>query len=723
VTEGRLGDIRAPWLWRVLIVLSLLVAVWVLYITSYKTFFYDEWDFIVQNRPWDLNLMLQAHNEHWVTIPILVWKVLFVLFGIRSYVPYEAALLAVHAAAVLLMFQFVRRHSGEVPAFGAALILLVLGGGGMDIVWAFQIQFIGSVAFGLLAMLLIEDGHATPVRLAGSSGALLGSLMCSGVGVAFLAATAALIVFDRDHRRYFPALIVPTLAFVTWFAFYGAGLPGTPGAPCPTCAPSGFQADVHRGPVGFEYLGSLALFVVYGVKASLAALFAAEPDVGTILLPVAAVSIGIQLYRTRRMASWRIAMLVGVVGWFTLVGLGRSSRGPNGAEDSHYLYIGAVFLLPLVADAVRDLPWRGFRRPGIAIVFAFVVFFNAWVLRDVALSQTDLMQTQIAKLQTVAAFRGALDMDLDRSLDEKVMPQLKARTYLAAIKDLGSPVPASTPSFLSRLPHKAVDEEMVNLFGSSLSSGRDPGRPVAGMPCQTVDSSAGSTLDFTIPQAESLELQSSKGGSAFLFLGFVDPPPSTPLKRLALPPSTPMWIHLPNTGLPVLWQLRVQTLDVGSLRVCSNVTPRISRPDRFYAELATATLGSGWSSVPDPAADSGKTAKAMAGTAGPEGIFTNGFVPTPSTYDLWFRIRVTKNSGQTPEMTLGVVDVDANNYISSTAVGPYQFGSAYKWVLVAANVKPTAGHVLRFQANVTSKLSTDWYLAEALMVAAGSAPP
>jgi hypothetical protein len=716
------GDVRAPWLWPLLIALSLLVSGWVLYLTSYKTFFYDEWDFIIRNRQWDLNLMLLAHNEHWTTIPILVWKLLFVLVGIRSYVPYEAALLAVHILAVLLLFMFVRRHSGDLPAFGAAAILLVLGGGGMDIVWAFQIAFTGSVAFGLLAMLLVDGGTPTTRRIVGASAALLASLMCSGVGLAFLGAAAALILFDREKRRFYPALIFPAVALISWFLFYGAGLPGTPGAPCPTCTVSGFRADIHKGPIGLDFLVSLAFFALSGVRASLGAVFAASPDAATVLLPIVALLFAFRLYRRRRLASWQIAMLAGILGWFTLVGFGRASRGPNGATDSHYLYIGAAFLLPLLADMSREIPWRGLWHAATAMVLALVVLANAWQLHDLALSQTELMQSEKAKLQTVAAFRGAPDMDLDRSLDERVMPQLKAGAYLAAIKELGSPVPSTTPNILSGLHRIAVDEEMVNLFGHALTIGTNASR-TQDMPCQNVDSSAGSTLDFAVPQDQSIFLQSSKAGDAFLFLGFMDPAPSTPLKRFALPPSAPVWVHLPNTGQPAVWRLRIQTLDVGALRVCSPVSPRVSRADRFYVEFASVMLGSGWSSVPDAGASSGKTARAVEGTLGPDGAFSSGFVPTPNAYDIWFRIRVKKNSGHTPEMTLGVVDVDANKYLVSTTASPDQFGSEYKWILVAANVNPTPGHLLRFQSNVVTKLSTDWYVAQALMVATGSAPP
>src|SRR5579864_5117891 len=125
-----IGDVRAPRLWPALIVVSLLTFGALLYVTGYMNFFWDEWDFVTTARPWNINVFLLPHAEHWSTIPILIWKVLFLVVGIRTHIPYEAALLIGHLGAVLLLFTFIRRRSGDVSAFAAALVLLLLGGGG-----------------------------------------------------------------------------------------------------------------------------------------------------------------------------------------------------------------------------------------------------------------------------------------------------------------------------------------------------------------------------------------------------------------------------------------------------------------------------------------------------------------------------------------------------------------------------------------------------------------
>src|SRR5260370_11702492 len=499
------GDPRSPSLFWVLSGLSSGVFTSLLYLTAYKNFFYDEWDFVTEERPWDLNQMLLAANEHWSTITIFVWKLLFVSVGIRSHVPYEAALLFAHVAAALLLFELVRRRSGDLPAFAAALTLLVLGSGATDIIWAFQIGFVGSVAFGLLAMLLLDGSSAFSARIYAASASLLVSLMCSGVGLAFLAAVVVELVADRKRRRFLLVLALPVVAFAIWFAAYGAGLQGTPGAPCPTCAPTGFRADVHQGPIGLSFIETLAGFVRAGLDASIAGIFGSAV-IWTPLLLLVSVLVVVHLLLQRRLPSWQIGMAAGAVAWFTLVGLGRAQGGPSGAVDSHYIYVGAVFLLPILADAARDLPWRVLSPLLLITAFGLCLVRTIVLLLDQATSQTDLMRSENAELQTVEVFRGAPDMDLNRGLDDTIMPQLNAGPYFAATDALGSPVPAATIDSLKRLPSDAVDRVMLNLFGGAFKADPDSARSTAGLACQDVDPSRGSTIDVPGPACERVVL-------------------------------------------------------------------------------------------------------------------------------------------------------------------------------------------------------------------------
>src|SRR5260370_28405051 len=56
------------------------------------------------------------------------------------------------------MLEVVSRRAGELIGIGAAVLLLVMGAGWENLLWAFQIGFVGSVACGLGSLLLLYQG-------------------------------------------------------------------------------------------------------------------------------------------------------------------------------------------------------------------------------------------------------------------------------------------------------------------------------------------------------------------------------------------------------------------------------------------------------------------------------------------------------------------------------------------------------------------------------------
>ena len=104
-----------------------------------------------------LDALLAPHNEHLSLVPVLVFKALFSTVGIDAYVPYRVAGLVVHALVVVLLFVYARRRVGDLLALAAAAMILFLGhGAGTDVLWPFQIGFLGSLAAGIGALLALD---------------------------------------------------------------------------------------------------------------------------------------------------------------------------------------------------------------------------------------------------------------------------------------------------------------------------------------------------------------------------------------------------------------------------------------------------------------------------------------------------------------------------------------------------------------------------------------
>ena len=168
----------------------MVIAAAILWLTRGYSFYFDEWTFIQTAPDWTWTTFLQPHNEHPVMLTRLVYWLLLSTAGMRSYLPYMLVLLALHGTSVVLLFELIRRRAGDLVGLACAALLLVLGAGWENVLWAFQIAFVGSVACGLGMMLALED-PSSPPRLLATVILLTAALMFSGIGLFFGVAAAS----------------------------------------------------------------------------------------------------------------------------------------------------------------------------------------------------------------------------------------------------------------------------------------------------------------------------------------------------------------------------------------------------------------------------------------------------------------------------------------------------------------------------------------------------
>jgi hypothetical protein len=402
--------------------------------------------------------------------------------------------------------------------------------------------------------------------------------MSSGIGLGFLAAVTVELLADKRRRPYLVAVIVPIAAYLIWFLAYGSALSGTP---CPSCS-TVFGDDVRA--IGPGHILDVLAYVALALRASATGVVGLSGMAGQIALIILIVLLVWNWYVQGSLEAWELGFFVGLVVQFALIALVRVRFGVPGASDSHYVYVGAVYFLPLIANAVKRLPWRGVWRVTLSGAFAIAILANAVQLIDQSISRTDLMRLENAELRTVELFRGAPDMAMSRPLDMAIMPQLTASSYFAAVDELGSAVPSSTPDSLSYLPPYAVDREMAVLFGDALRVRADSRQSTLGLRCQSLASSAGSLLDLQVPNGRSVVLTTSVAWEGTLALGFLEPP-STPGRPVQIPAASAVRVQLPDTGKPVLWRLRITATRIAELQVCG--------PDSLTIQTG-AVLDRGW---------------------------------------------------------------------------------------------------------------------------------
>ena len=99
--------------------------------------------FLVTRKAGDLGDLFRPHNEHWQTIPNLVYRALYGMFGLRTlWVPYQSVVVVLHLTAAALLFVLIRR-AGVHPwiATAAGSLFVLFGSGSSNIVRAFQVGF------------------------------------------------------------------------------------------------------------------------------------------------------------------------------------------------------------------------------------------------------------------------------------------------------------------------------------------------------------------------------------------------------------------------------------------------------------------------------------------------------------------------------------------------------------------------------------------------------
>jgi hypothetical protein len=412
------SEVRVPRARLLVILAALAVSATILLLTRSYTFYFDEWAFILTAPDWSWATLLQPHNEHPVMLTRAIYVVLLSTVGLRSYLPYMAVLLALHAASVVLLFEVVRRRAGELVALCCAALLMVLGAGWEDLLWAFQIQFVGSIACGL-GMLLALLGPASRRNVLIAAALLTGSLMFSGVGLFF--AVAAAVQLGASARRRDLIWFAPIgVALAAWFVAFGRG--GGPGTP-----------------LSLGDIAVLPLYVLWGLGTSVGGLIGVSGWAGLAVLVLAALAVA-YVWRRGGVDPFALGIAAGVVSFYAVTGVIRVQFGYQQSDASRYTYVAAVFWLLLLADAARRLPWRGTWRPAL-VACLFLACFNSGVLLfEFAAAKTIQMQRQVADFEALAAERGDPCLDPNGAVDPLVMPvETSPALYYRAIDKFGDP--------------------------------------------------------------------------------------------------------------------------------------------------------------------------------------------------------------------------------------------------------------------------------------------
>lgn len=332
---------------------------------AYHWFLRDEWAFLADRGSSKFPDLLEPNGgAHWVAVPRMIYLVLWHLFGLNTYKPYQLCVVALHLSVAVLL-RLVMRRAGVRPwlAAAAAAVIVLFGPGAGNIVWAFQVGFTGSIAFGLVHLLLADhDGPLDRRDLIGLGFGLL-AITSSAIGVSTTVAVAIAVLLRRGWRPAFVHGASLAVIYGGWVLIADAETTGPFGRP---------SVDVLFSWVRSSAIGT---FLGLGHFEVVAWLFVALLVVGM------AVAWGPWREHDLRAVRVQLAMPIGLfvaaIFFATNTGLGRWWLGDASARLDRYVYLEAALILPILAVAAQAIArrWRVLT-PALVALFLLPIPFN-----------------------------------------------------------------------------------------------------------------------------------------------------------------------------------------------------------------------------------------------------------------------------------------------------------------------------------------------------------
>lgn len=327
-------------------------------------FLLDAWHYVLRRGavPEADQGLFEPWGGHWQTVPILLYKLLFAVFGLKTYLPYVLVAVALHLAIAVLSFLILRRV-GVTPWVAALATwgLLFFGSGSEAFLWDGPIPLTLGLTLALTALLLCLSSDFGPRSLLAATLLLTVAVMTAATGLIGCVVIGSLAALRRGWRGSVRVAALPVAAFAAWYALVGR---------------KGERIQLH----GWDY-ARVPEFVWAGMTAAMEGLFAI-PGSGPVLLVtvVAAPFVARGVDERLRRLAW-----VGILGAFTQMTLSSMASltfGPGSTEVSRYQYMVVVLLLPgialllsVAAGRVRDAR-VGSRVVPVLAVLALVLAYS-----------------------------------------------------------------------------------------------------------------------------------------------------------------------------------------------------------------------------------------------------------------------------------------------------------------------------------------------------------
>jgi hypothetical protein len=300
----------------------------------------DDWYFVTKRGlipGWNDGLF-EPFAGHWMTGPVFVYRFMFTVFGMQSYLPFALMTILLHLGMVVEVYLILRRVAFDAwTAVSVAVVLTFAGVGAEAFLWDATMPQMGSLFLGLLVLLVLAGEDLT-----GRDQLVAGVLLCvavafSGFGIGMAMLAFAWLLSTRSWLVAVRTAVPSLVLFVIWFLAIGH---------------TGSPPRVDAG----EYL-LMPQFVWTGLTSTLGTA-SGIPDAGAALLIgliLGTVLVSEAPLRQRCLAWSGIAAAVGQL---AVLAVSRLAFGLETAAAGRYRYAVLLFLTPSLALVFREVGSR-----------------------------------------------------------------------------------------------------------------------------------------------------------------------------------------------------------------------------------------------------------------------------------------------------------------------------------------------------------------------------
>ena len=303
---------------------------------------------------WSQALLL-PHNDHLIALPVLVFIALGHLVGLNNHLVYMLPAIFMHIAILLAIAIILKKRcTSTLTALSAVCCIAFLSAGYEVLMMATNMAHVAPIFLGLYQLILVDhDGDISKRDIVATMLGVI-AVLCAGTSIPLIIMIALFLVLKRQFKRASLIALPPASLWLIWFFKYGT-------------LNHGVKGDTQY--TTFNKTEQIAQYVIKGMQGSLEAISHISGS-STFLIILCFLGLYKKSIKSQAILM-PFCMAVGSVLFYFITGFSRVTFGEP--VSGRYLYLGAIFIIPLVFIGIESL------LEDVAVRQFFTIAATVWI--------------------------------------------------------------------------------------------------------------------------------------------------------------------------------------------------------------------------------------------------------------------------------------------------------------------------------------------------------